>query len=180
MSKTLYTLDVYLYDAPVAEDFAEANPVVCRTIEIRGDQTLGDFHDAIFEAFDRWEQQLYEFHLGREPRYRHAIRYLTPWTTPKVTDPQGGRKPRNSGMISSFPDDVAGRFGLTARTVPGAGRISAQAYRPMLQCLIAAALRPVAQASVERSDAEPAAVRDGHPPAGPHRPPRPGRNRPVI
>ena len=75
MGKTLYTLEVFLYDAPVAEEFAKANPVVSRTIEIRGDQTLADLHDAIFKAFDRWEEHMYEFHFGKGPHDYSEGRY---------------------------------------------------------------------------------------------------------
>jgi len=75
MPKTLYTLEVYLYDAPVSEEFAEANPVVSRTIEIRGDQTLAELHCAIFAAFDRWEEHMHEFHLGTGPRDWSRGRY---------------------------------------------------------------------------------------------------------
>jgi len=75
MPKTLYTLEVYLFDAPVSEEFAEANPVVSRTIEIRGEQTLADLHRAIFSAFDRWEEHMYEFHLGTGPHDCSRGRY---------------------------------------------------------------------------------------------------------
>lgn len=62
--KTLSTLEVFLFDAPVSHEIAEANPVVGRTIEIRGDQTPEDLHRAIFQAFDRWEDHMYEVHVG--------------------------------------------------------------------------------------------------------------------
>jgi hypothetical protein len=41
--------------------------VVNRVIEIRGDQTLDDLHQAIFQAYDREEQHLYEFQFGKRP-----------------------------------------------------------------------------------------------------------------
>ena len=75
MAKTLYTLEVFLFGAPVSEEFAKANPVVCRTIEIRGDQTLQQLHGAIFEAFGRWEEHMYEFHFGDGPRDYSRGRY---------------------------------------------------------------------------------------------------------
>jgi hypothetical protein len=61
----LYVLTVFLTGGPVSEKFA--NKVVCRTIEIRGDQTLAQLHDAIFQAYDRWDQHLYEFQFGKRP-----------------------------------------------------------------------------------------------------------------
>lgn len=48
----------------VTEDFAERNPQVQRTIQIRGDRTLENFHDAIFKAFDREDKHMYEFQIG--------------------------------------------------------------------------------------------------------------------
>ena len=45
---------------------------IWRTIALRGDQTLDDLHDAIFEAFDRYDPHLYSFYFpkgpGRGPR----------------------------------------------------------------------------------------------------------------
>lgn len=42
-----------------------ANKVISRVIEIRGDQTLDELHQAIFRAFDRCDQRPYAFHLGK-------------------------------------------------------------------------------------------------------------------
>ena len=36
----LYTLEVFLLSGPITEKFAKKNPVVSRTIQMRGDQTL--------------------------------------------------------------------------------------------------------------------------------------------
>ena len=36
-------------------------------IEIRGDQTLEELHSALFAAYDRYEQHLYEFQFGKRP-----------------------------------------------------------------------------------------------------------------
>jgi tetratricopeptide (TPR) repeat protein len=60
----LYTLEVVLAEGPVSDDFLERNPDVSRTIEIRGDQTLQDLHEAVTAAFDREDDQLYSFYLG--------------------------------------------------------------------------------------------------------------------
>ncbi len=49
----LYSLEVFLIGGQITEKFAKKNPVVSRMIQIRGDQTLRDLHDAIFDAFDR-------------------------------------------------------------------------------------------------------------------------------
>jgi hypothetical protein len=75
-TEAVYVLDVYIIDGPVTEDFIEANPVVSRTIEIRGSQTLQDLHHILFEAFDREEEHLYEFQIGgRGPNDPKARRY---------------------------------------------------------------------------------------------------------
>ena len=60
----IYTLEVFLIGGPVTEEFAKKNPVVSRTIQIRGDQSLTDLHDAIFRAFNREEEHLFEFQIG--------------------------------------------------------------------------------------------------------------------
>ena len=75
----LYTLQVCLITGPVTEEFAKANPVVSRTIQIRGDQTLADLHKAIFSAFDRDDEHMYEFQLGgKGPMDPNARRYVLP------------------------------------------------------------------------------------------------------
>ena len=50
----LYVLSAYIIDGPVDTPPGKRYG---RTIEIRGDQTLEDLHRAIFEAFDRWDEQ---------------------------------------------------------------------------------------------------------------------------
>jgi hypothetical protein len=62
---SLYVLSVFLTGGPVSEKFAKKE--VSRVIEIRGDQTLEQLHEAIFNAFDRWDHHLYEFQLGKRP-----------------------------------------------------------------------------------------------------------------
>jgi hypothetical protein len=75
----LYTLDVFLISGPITKRFAKKNPTVSRTIETRGNQTLADLHDAIFRAFDREEEHMYEFQLGgKGPDDPKAKRYVLP------------------------------------------------------------------------------------------------------
>ena len=74
----LYALDVFLLSGQITEKFAKKNPVVSRTIQIRGDQTLEDLHDAIFDAFGRWEEHMYEFQFGKGPMDPKAPRYVMP------------------------------------------------------------------------------------------------------
>ena len=63
----LYTLVTYVRSGPIAEKFRRKNPEISRTIQIRGDQTLEDLHHATFEAFDRFDNHMYEFQLGNCP-----------------------------------------------------------------------------------------------------------------
>lgn len=75
----LYTLDAFIISGNLSSSFVKKNPVLSRTIQIRGDQTLEDLHYAIFDAFRRWEEHLYEFHFGgkrlMDPK---AVRYVMP------------------------------------------------------------------------------------------------------
>ena len=61
----LYVVTVYLVGGPTPKEFD--NREISRKIEIRGDQTLERLHDAVFEAFDRHDAHLYEFHFGKRP-----------------------------------------------------------------------------------------------------------------
>jgi hypothetical protein len=74
----LYTLAVSLLEGPVTEAFAKANPRLSRTIEIRGSQTLEALHNAIFEAYDRFDEHMYEFQFGRRMHDPEGKRYVLP------------------------------------------------------------------------------------------------------
>ena len=74
----LYTLEVFLLSGPIAEKFAKKNPKISRTIQIRGDQTLEDLHYIVFDAFDRWEEHMYEFQFGKGPMDPKGSRYVLP------------------------------------------------------------------------------------------------------
>lgn len=78
---TLYELEVWITQGLITEEFAKKNPVIARTIQIRSDQTLEDLHNAIFEAYDRFDAHMYEFQLGGEgPMDPKARRYVLPET----------------------------------------------------------------------------------------------------
>lgn len=74
----LYTLEVFILSGPVSEKFTKKNPEMSRTIQIRGDQTLEDLHHAIFDAFDRYDEHMYEFQFGKGPMDPKARRYVLP------------------------------------------------------------------------------------------------------
>ncbi len=73
----LFTVGVCIIGGPMTEKFLKKNKAVCRTIQIRGDQTLEDLHHAIFDAFDREDQHMYEFQVGgKGPMDPKARRYV--------------------------------------------------------------------------------------------------------
>ena len=77
--RNIYTFEIYIISGPMSEEFVEANQVILRKIEIRGDQTLEDLHLAIFDAFDREEEHLYEYQIGgKGPNDPKAVCYSTP------------------------------------------------------------------------------------------------------
>lgn len=105
-------MEVFIVSGLVTEAFAERNPVVSRTIEIPGNQTLEDFHQAIFDAFDREEEHLYEFQIGgRGPNDPKAKRYVL---AAEFNNPMGGSKPNgdvSKTTISSLNLKVDEAFG---------------------------------------------------------------------
>lgn len=90
-SGKLFELEVSLLDGPITQAFLKKNPEVIRTIEIRGDQTLEDLHHAIFDAYDREDEHIYEFQVGgKGPHDDGARRYVLPMA---IDDPFSERKP---------------------------------------------------------------------------------------
>ncbi|MCC7483541.1 MAG: plasmid pRiA4b ORF-3 family protein [Burkholderiales bacterium] len=78
-AKKVYTFEIALLSGPVTRDFARKNRTISRTIEAQGGRTLADLHDAIFDAFDRYEEHLYEFQFGgKRPMDPEARRYGPP------------------------------------------------------------------------------------------------------
>ena len=74
--KQVYTFEIFIASGPMSESFMQKNRVLSRTIQMRGDQTLEHLHEAIFDAFDREEEHLYEFQIGgRGPEDPLASRY---------------------------------------------------------------------------------------------------------
>jgi len=62
---SLYVVSIFLLSGPTSKKFA--NKEISRVIEVRGDQTLEELHHAIFKAYDRSDEHLYEFQLGKRP-----------------------------------------------------------------------------------------------------------------
>jgi hypothetical protein len=63
----IYTLKVAIIAGPATDEFIRANPEVSRTLEMSGNQTLRHLHEAIFRAFDRYDEHMYEFQMARKP-----------------------------------------------------------------------------------------------------------------
>jgi hypothetical protein len=108
----LYTLEVFVLISPIIKKFAKKNSGVSRSIQIRGDQTLEDLHHAIFDAFDRWDEHLYEFQFGMGPMDPKALRYVLPTafeTDMGVKNPPAGRVDQTS--IESLGLKVGQSFG---------------------------------------------------------------------
>jgi hypothetical protein len=108
----LYTLEVFLLSGPISEKFAKKNPVISRTIQIRGDQTLEDLHHAIFDAFGRWEEHLYEFQFGKGPMDPKGPRYVLP----SASQSERGEENPPAGRVDTTPIESLGlkvgdRFG---------------------------------------------------------------------
>ena len=56
------------------------NKSIWRRIAVRGEQTLEDLHEAIYDAFDRYDEHLYSFYLAPpgttgEARWRTAVEF---------------------------------------------------------------------------------------------------------
>lgn len=85
--KRVFTLEVAILSGPMTKSFARKNRKILRTIEARGDHTLADLHEAIFDAFDRFDEHMYEFQFGgRRPMDPEARRYGPPMA---MVDPFG-------------------------------------------------------------------------------------------
>jgi hypothetical protein len=70
----IYKLQVYLIGGPLPAKFGGKE--ISRIIEIRGDQTLEDLHHAIFDAYNRFDDHLYEFQFGKRPHDPKGKRYV--------------------------------------------------------------------------------------------------------
>ena len=107
VSDKVYTLDVFLIEGPVIKEFN--NKEISRTIQIRGNQTLEDLHHMIFKFFDRWEEHLYEFNMGKGPYDRSAIYTLLKDTMGWGEDEEAGDVAET--MIDSLGLKVGRAFG---------------------------------------------------------------------
>ena len=91
----LYVVSVFLLSGPTSKKFA--NKVISRAIEIRGDQTLEQLHHAIFKAYDRSDEHLYEFQLGKRSFDPDGPNYGVP-------DPQRRKKGDGDARTTKLDD----------------------------------------------------------------------------
>ena len=107
---------------------------IWRGIAARGDQTLEQLHEAIFAAFDRFDEHLYSFYFPKAPRRRGPV--LTPpkeYVAPLSFEPSG----RHFNAATTTIDDLKLKVGQTFEylfdygdcwwheiTVKQAGRVS--------------------------------------------------------
>ena len=87
-----------------------ANQEISRRIDILGRQTLHDLHQAIFEAFERWEHHLYEFNLGEGPADRSQIYLYTGGV--EAGDDEAAGDPTTTSL-AALNLEVGRQFGYT-------------------------------------------------------------------
>jgi hypothetical protein len=105
LDNRLYTLEIFIIEGLLTEEFVEKNPEISRKIQIRGDQTLQDLHKIIFKAFDRIEEHMYEFQFGDGPGLPENSCYVLP-SSAKDNDNEGKNI---AGMVT---ETTIGSLGL--------------------------------------------------------------------
>ena len=101
---TIYRFQVWLFPNPPLEFEPETD--VWREIEVDGSHTLAAFHEAIFDAFDRWDSHAYKF-LTRD---EHGIATRS-YTHPQLYSGDQSWLPMDDDEIDQFleravPDDA--------------------------------------------------------------------------
>jgi hypothetical protein len=110
--KRVFTLQVTILGGPMTESFSRKSPVISRTIEVRGQHTLADLHHAIFRAFDREDEHLYEFQFGgKRPTDPKARRYGPPMGTVDPFGKDEGSLDAERTTLDSLGLKVGGVFG---------------------------------------------------------------------
>ncbi|MFZ7127155.1 MAG: plasmid pRiA4b ORF-3 family protein [Desulfobacterales bacterium] len=82
-------------------------PRLYRVIEVSGNATLEDLHEAIFDAFDRYDPHLYSFFVTREDTKSLRSIYNAPEIThPMNTENSMGFGPRKRSAAKTRLDDL--------------------------------------------------------------------------
>lgn len=102
---TTYVFRVWVHPNPPLG--FEPDEEVWRDIEINGSHTLADFHEAIFDAFDRWDSHAYKFITRDEDGIA-----LRSYVHPQLYDGGLSWQPMDSDEIDRFidravPDDAS-------------------------------------------------------------------------
>ena len=103
--ENMYVVSVYLVNGPISKKFADKEN--SRAIEIRGDQTLEQLHYAIFYAYDRWDEHLYEFQFGKRPFDPVGPTYAAPEPPPRKKG-VGNARATKLDELDLKPDRVFG------------------------------------------------------------------------
>jgi Plasmid pRiA4b ORF-3-like protein/LexA DNA binding domain len=104
--QNLYVLSVFLLSGPTSKKFA--NKVISRVIEIRGDQTLEQLHQAIFAAYDRWDPHMYQFQFGKRPFDPEGPNYGVPGERPSKKKGDGDARTTKMDDLGLQPGRVFG------------------------------------------------------------------------
>ncbi len=100
----VYELVAFIIGGPMTDEFIDANPEVSRTILIRGNQTLEDLHETIFDALGRFDEHMYEFQIGgKGPMDPDARRYVLPMDAEDDFD-----SPKPAGLVTETTIDDLG------------------------------------------------------------------------
>ena len=83
----LYVLEITLVEGL---GYVPTNHPVSRTVQMLGNQTFDILHRAIFEAFDRFDEHLYEFRFGGTDVYdRNASTIVHPFYYEEMSEEEG-------------------------------------------------------------------------------------------
>ncbi|MDP8214181.1 MAG: plasmid pRiA4b ORF-3 family protein [Candidatus Euphemobacter frigidus] len=79
---------------------------IWRRIAIPGDHTLADLHDAIFDAFDRFDEHLYSFYFTANPssKSRSRLRGVPEYTHPHSQTGNNAAATRISSLRLNLKD----------------------------------------------------------------------------
>lgn len=91
------SVEVYVFKVSLKE-----SPEVWRKIEVKGSQTLHRLHEAIFQAYERYDEHLYAFFLSNKP-WDSSSEYGIP-------DPESSAKNAKRARIDSLGLQVRKRF----------------------------------------------------------------------
>lgn len=123
---TVYSFRVWLHPNPPLQ--FEPEEAVWRDIEVNDEHTLEEFHEAIFDAFDRWEGHAYEFIARDEDGVA-----LRSYVSPQIYDDGPSWPMMDDAQIDRFidqvvpenaPEDAKRRFRELQSNPPSEGNVA--------------------------------------------------------